>query len=240
MKVRSIRHPLALAAFLALGTLGSAIAGPQVTLAINGQSVALPAPRIISTGSNSAQWIFEDFDAVLGDISVRVANLAFGYDQDPEITYSLGVVNFEGLTAFQFGFSSPYLAGPYNLLTGQHSSLALDSDQTTVTVAPHTGSSHIHRVSLDGVAIPSLHLGTGCSFTGGPAVCDPLSNASTGVTSLTSGVFGIVVAFEMSGGGYSYSAQGRADLLDSNAVPEPSSVLFTFAGLAAIGLLKRR
>lgn len=239
MKVRSIRHPLALAALLAMGTLGSAIAGPQVTLAINGQSVALPAPRIVSTGSNSAQWLFEDFDAVLGDISVRVANLAFGYDQDPEITYSLSAVSSDAPLSLQFWFSSPYIAGPYDLMPSQHSSLALGSDQTTVTIAPQTGSTHIHQVSLDGVAIPALNLGTGCSFTAGPAVCDPLANAGTGVTSLTSGVFGIFVAFQLSGGGDSYAAQGRADLLDSNAVPEPGSILFTFAGLATIVLRKR-
>ena len=155
-------------------------------------------------------------------------------DSDPFLNYTLSFVEpFNSTTAVSLTIVMPYTGGPYDLVTNSHSSTASDGLRDGGTVGLNVDA-HIANALLDAATVSGLS--TGCAIA--PAAvgqtCFSGPDATVGVSSNASGIFGVRVTFTLSPLD-AYAAEGRVTL---TSVPEPATLLLLGTGIAAI--LRRR
>lgn len=206
----------------------------SVEIFVNGESVA-----IVSAEPNPHGAVPLDFAAL--DASFQIDGHAL-LDIDPFIDYQFTALNFgENAQQFLLTFTLPYTLGPYDTLTHEFSSTVSEFDQSGgATVVPANGFMAIPFI--DGTDIAAAALGTGCAPIETPGfadlVCDPFASKSVSVTTLTDGSFGVNVAFTLSGGD-ALTGQGRAELLNTQVVPEPVTLSLLGLGLAVAAARRR-
>ena len=185
----------------------------------------------------------EPFVLDVGDGDSVEFNLSFLGNTDPFIAYALGVTNNSSSTqTFTLILSSPYVGGPYNTLSASMSSSVTSLRDGIVQTFPAAGESFVSTSILDGSDILAASVGAGCNLTGLTPLtstsCESTPTASTGVTSLASGTFGVRVHFTLSPRDV-LSLNGVVSL-DNVAVPAPGVLALLGLGLAGAGLLSRR
>jgi len=172
----------------------------------------------------------------------EISSLFASFKEDPFIDYGFAVKNFTGAPlSFLFVFSTPYMGGPYSVLSSSHSSSVTDGGNGTVTVATDTKAA-IHTPSLDAADVLGGALGVGCMPAGAPgfsAGCEaPAGVVGLPIVSLAAGTLAITVSFTLSPGDI-YTGNGRVEI--GNAViPEPGTYALALAGFGALFLVHRR
>lgn len=235
MRLKSKPLPcLTLMALLVLVASAPAHAGlMSVEIFVNGESVA-----VVSAEADPEKPVPFDFFAIDAGFQIEGDALA---DIDPFITYSFGALNF-GDVAQQFvlTFTLPYTLGPYDTLTHEFSSTVSDFGQSGGAAVVPTNA-FMAIPFIDGTDVAAAGLGTGCTPLDTPGftdlVCDPFSSANVAVTTLADGLFGVTVAFSLSGGD-GIAGQGRVELLQT--VPEPVTLSLLGLGLAVVTLRRHR
>ena len=159
----------------------------------------------------------------------------------PFVGFSFGAVNNStSVITFNFDFITPYASGPYTQIESVFSDVLIDINFTgTSTVAP-VGSSFIMSTYVDGVVVPALDIGEGCTTPVNVFVCTspdiggigplPWLSAATGTLELK-GSFTVTP-------GSQYTLTGRSELLSST--PEPCTLMLLGSFLGLGGLLRRR
>jgi hypothetical protein len=219
-------------AFAAVATL------PAVQLTVNGTPAELESS--LSFFDDDGFWVSQFQGAGVGWL---VTDGIAAFSTDPFIDYSFSVKNFTDSTlSFTVSLSTPFVGGPYNVLTTDHWSTVEDGDirpDGKVTIGTSVFS-FIHNPQIDGSVIPGSQISGGCSLIGSPAFSGPcqaqgnpvIVSTSTGKT----GTLAIVLAFTLSPHD-SYSAFGSADI---SFVPEPATYAQLLAGIVLLLLLGAR
>ena len=166
--------------------------------------------------------------------------LSLGTNIDPNVTYGLAVMNFSASALnFSFTFSSPYVAGPYALMTSSHSSSYTRTGTTAATIVPFGGTA-IHRPYVDAVDITGAFIATSCAVNTPPfsGTCSYADVVNLPNVTAASGMFGVKLGFTMPANtvGLAYTANGLVQL-DYATVPEPGTMLLLAFGLTAVTAL---
>lgn len=161
----------------------------------------------------------------------------------PVLVFSFSAANFfENAQQFTFTFSEPYTQGPFDTLTHEFSTTISDLDLNGGAAALPIAA-FMSIPFIDGTDVTAAGLGSGCTPLDTPGftdlVCDPLASTIVSVTTLTDGIFGVVVSFTLSGGD-AITGQGRLELLNEQAVPEPVALSLLGLGLAVVAARRRR
>lgn len=164
--------------------------------------------------------------------------LTLGTNIDPHVMYGVAFTNLtNGALNFSFTFSSPYVAGPYALMTSSHSSSYTRIGGTATTIVPFGGTT-IHRPYVDAVDITGAFIATSCAVNNTPPFSGACSYADVinlpNVTA-ASGMFGVKLGFTLPANtvDLTYTANGLVQL-DFATVPEPGTMLLLAFGLAAV------
>ena len=160
----------------------------------------------------------------------------------PFLDFSFSAANFsENPEPFTFTFSQAYTLGPYDTLTHEFSTTISDLDGNGGAAAIPIDA-FMSIPFIDAAAVGAAGLGSGCTPLDAPfftnLVCDPFASTSVSVTTLTDGLFGVVVSFTLSGGD-AIIGQGRVELLNSQAVPEPVTLSLLGLGLLVVAARRR-
>lgn len=245
-------------ALLGLATAAPGFAGEITNGAVGGEScvqVIIDGVRsdlfCAGIGANG-DFALDGLDGELnlsnlaGELLGTVNMLSFGGNVDPSLGYAIAVTDFGAPSTFSFVFSTPVVSAAYGQAFQTFSASLTDAaagDGASATpVAPET---NIQR-AFAGVGAATVNLGVDV----GPACIDPPgapSSASCPASEATAlfaptvyDILSVRVDFTGSGGGDLISMNGRADLLELNDVPEPSSSLTIGLGFMAMALVFRR
>lgn len=229
---------LALPLFAVSPVLAAVAELPAVQLTVNGSPAQLESN--LSFFEEDGFWVSQFRGAGVGWL---VSDGVAAFAADPFADYSFSVKNFTDSTlTFQLSLSTPFIGGPYNVLTTTHSSTAEDGDilpDGKVTIGTSTFS-FIHNPQIDGNVVTGAQISAGCSLIGAPSFsgpCQPSGSPvivpiSTGKT----GTLAVVLAFTVSPHD-SYSAYGTNDM---SFVPEPDTSVQLLAGVGLLLLLAAR
>ena len=217
--------------------------GPLVALAVTDAN----GDRLNVNGFNPLSAPRGDDGKRFGISNYSYQNSAFGLTMtlgtniDPHVMYGLASTNFtSGALNFSFTFSSPYVAGPYALMTSSHSSSYTRTGGTATTIVPFGGTT-IHRPYVDAVDITGAFIATSCAVNNTPPFSGACSYADVinlpNVTA-ASGMFGGKLGFTMPANtvDLTYTANGLVQL-DFATVPEPGTMLLLAFGLIAVTAL---
>lgn len=177
--------------------------------------------------------------------SFSVSSLWFDAQSDPFVDYGFSIEN-TGATPLTVSFtvSSPYVGGPYNMLTDSFSDSVTDSGNTPdgqVTIGVPAGITDVNQPFIDAMNADGIN--PGCVVTGpkgfsSPGCVSTSTFNNVTVSTATSGTFGIKVNFILSAGDI-YTINGRT-ALTSSLVPEPATVGMLGAGLLGLTILGRK
>lgn len=166
-------------------------------------------------------------ELVTGDGSVRVAGTS---KADPFIAWSLDITDFGAPTGFMVMFGSPTLGGPYdtatNELTGQVRAAVSDLMLTAAV-----GPDFANLADIAGLTI----MPASCDTSG----CGPFGPL-TETGSFASDVMATTITFTGAGDDTESLFDGRFELLNAGAVPEPTALVLAAAGLALLRGCRRR
>lgn len=179
-------------------------------------------------------WRLDSFS--FGDGSVLVDPITIVYKTDPFINWGVSATSFKNEpVSFEFLFSVPYVAGPYDeLLSSMTATL-----QSEGTGAPMSMSGIAHDSLLDSNFIVSLATTLpDCAGTSSPLDCGSTSGQTT-VASLGSGVFSSRLSFTLDVPRTAAQLQG-ATILQTAVVPEPQTYALLLAGLLGVGAVARK
>jgi hypothetical protein len=229
----------ALTVYGAMANAATMVIPPPVQIQIDGRIIEVPDVK----PDVQKDVLVYNWGNLLGNLGI--SNMTVAQKWDPFVAYGVAVSNFTAVPiSFTFIFSTPYVGGPYTLLSSSHSSSVTDSGSKpdgSIMVGTQAGYTHIHLPILDGIGVAGGNRGDGCALLGTPGFSDACDNSSTpnvAVLSAASGILSVELRFVLSPGDI-YTANGRVELLD-RVVPEPATYAMAGVALLAAALYRRR
>jgi len=209
-------------------------------------SVAPPQPQVQITAGDGSVRVFRVEDVRMTDLGdhavrwdlpgvdfggVRFSDFSFTYDPDPFIIWAFGAVNLTASPAtFTLTFSTPFSAGPYDLLKSQlAASIADPSGSVSATGVSHDTA--IDGVTLLATTMPDCVGGVASLACAGASGSVAVATAATGLLA-TEAKFTIGLRDTL-------TSTGKAELLAS-PVPEPATTALWLAGLLLACVAVRR
>jgi hypothetical protein len=160
---------------------------------------------------------------------------------DTFVGFSFGVINNStAVITYNYEFNTPYASGPYTQIQSTFGDVLIDTNFAGTSTVTPVGSSFIMNTYVDGVLVPAVGIGEGCTTPVDVFVCTSPDIGGIGPLpwlSAATGTLEVKGSFTLTPGSQ-YTVTGRSDL---SGVPEPGTLILFGSGLLGLaGTLRRR